>query len=361
MTDRSEHETYLRRALQWAQRGRGFCAPNPAVGAVVVKDGHIVAEGYHHGVGKPHAEVETLRTLTSEICHNAILYVTLEPCCHYGLTPPCTDLIIERQLQRVAYGYIDPNPQVFGSGHKALVKAGVACEHIPLQEINDFYRSYHYWRKHKRPYVTAKLALSLDGKVAAAGGAPFTLTGVASAHFTHKQRLHADGILTTARTILCDDPMMNVRLPSKITAKPLFIIDRQLHTPDWAKIWQTASSVTLFHSPEAKPNEFQRRQARCIPIAEGPQGLELDKILTFLGEQGLHDVWLEAGPRAFYGFLQHKLLNRAYLLYAPKALGEHAISAFPPGYGKMHELISQGLKTRQQYTSGTDHIYQLEW
>src|SRR5688572_12392757 len=157
-------ENLLRAALDEARRGRGLCAPNPAVGAVLVQKDFIVSKGYHHGAGLPHAEVEALADVREDLSQ-ATLYVTLEPCCHQGRTPPCTRFLIERGIKKVVYGHQDPNPVVAGKGEAELRAAGVEVTHLPLPEVERFYRSYDHWTRTGRPFVTAKLALSLDGKI----------------------------------------------------------------------------------------------------------------------------------------------------------------------------------------------------
>src|SRR3989344_2995168 len=165
------YQDYLKRALKLAEKRRGFCSPNPAVGAVVVKDGKIIGEGWHEKAGAPHAEVMALASAGSSAA-GGILYVTLEPCSHTGRTPPCTDLIIKTGIKAVYYGFKDSNLTVSGQGEFYLKSAGIACEQIELPEINAFYRSYAHWLKTKKPWVTAKIALSLDEKIASVDGKP---------------------------------------------------------------------------------------------------------------------------------------------------------------------------------------------
>src|SRR5262249_16751153 len=152
-------------ALEQAQKHRGFCAPNPAVGAVMVKGGEVIGCGHHEGPGSPHAEVIALNSVTDlALAKNSTLYVTLEPCCHWGRTPPCTDLLIKTGIKKVIYGFADPNPQVNGEGDKILRQAGIESTHHSLPEIDEFYTSYTHWWRTKLPYVTAKLAQSADEK-----------------------------------------------------------------------------------------------------------------------------------------------------------------------------------------------------
>ena len=231
-------QSFLLQALELAAAHRGFCAPNPAVGAVLVQAGVVIATGVHRGCGSPHAERDLLSKI--DTCSaDMILFVTLEPCCHFGRTPPCTDIIIEKKIKQVVYAHNDPNPIVNGGGQKVLTAAGISCRQVDVAEVEEFYRSYDYWHKHKLPFVTAKLALSADEKTAGANGVPVAITGGATKIFTHQKRLQSDAILITAATIIADDPQMNCRLTGRIVRKPVFVLDRLGRVPKTAKIFQT--------------------------------------------------------------------------------------------------------------------------
>ncbi|WP_304985754.1 bifunctional diaminohydroxyphosphoribosylaminopyrimidine deaminase/5-amino-6-(5-phosphoribosylamino)uracil reductase RibD [Coxiella-like endosymbiont] len=180
-------EVYLKQALEFAEIRRGFCAPNPAVGAILVKDNKIISTGFHKRNGLPHAEVEAINS-AGENVKGADLYVTLEPCCHYGKTPPCTDLIIKTGIKSVYYSLADPNPNVFNKGAQALKQAGIDCFLLEIPEIKSFYKSYSYWTANKRSWITIKLALSLDGKIAGIKGKPVALTGEELKLYTHEFR-----------------------------------------------------------------------------------------------------------------------------------------------------------------------------
>lgn len=350
------HQDYLNLALNEARTRRGFCAPNPAVGAVVVKNGEILALGKHWAAGKPHAEVDALSQLSLEQSRGATLYVTLEPCCHFGKTPPCTNLIIEREIAEVFYAYADPNPLVSGKGEALLRAAGIHCEHFPLAEIDEFYCSYRYWQAHSRPWVSAKLALSLDGKIAAADGSPIQITGPECQELTHELRYHADAILTSATTILADNPELNVRL-SETHSKPIYILDRCLRLTGDEKIFSTAASLTLFHgkniSMEAQKN-LEKKGARCILIEEEENLLQLAPILDVIGKDGMHDLWIEAGGKMFYQFYFQNLIHRALFYLSPKTLGEDAKTAFPASFD-----ITQSAASTKMFSRGDDVVWDL--
>lgn len=326
----SGHEFYLMKALDLAEQRRGFCSPNPSVGAVIVgRDGKTLAQGYHQGPGHSHAEVDALKK-TQEIPKNATMYVTLEPCCHWGRTPPCTEAIIQAGIKHVVYGYRDPNPLVLGKGVVQLSEAGIFCEYVLLSEIARFYQSYEYWHYHKRPFVTAKLAISLNGKTAGHNGQRIQITGEELQYETYRFRNRSDAILTTARTIIFDDPQLNVRYDTGVTSKPLYILDRNLSVPLEANVFTTAKSVSLFHSQycdKINIQKFKNIGVNCISVDETPEGLDLEQVLLKIGRDGVHDLWVETGGKLFESLLKKKLIHRGLIYVAPKWL-DHGQPAF---------------------------------
>jgi diaminohydroxyphosphoribosylaminopyrimidine deaminase/5-amino-6-(5-phosphoribosylamino)uracil reductase len=350
---------YLLQALELAELRRGFCAPNPAVGAVVVKQGQVLATGYHKASGQPHAEAEALALLGNE-ARGATLYVTLEPCCHVGKkTPPCTELLIARGIREVYYGYVDPNPQVAGRGQQTLQTAGITCAHAPVAAIDEFYQSYAYWWQTRLPWLTAKLALSLDGKIAGANGKPLAISGMELKHYTHTARRRADALLTTARTVVNDDPQLNVRLDGEVLAKPLYVIDRELTLPLTAHVWKTAKSLCVFHKPTADAQRraaLEKQGASCVAIEETANGLNLPEIIAYLGSQGVQDVWVEAGGRCFQALVTAKLLQRALLYIAPQVLGADAWTAF----SEPQNFLQTANQVRWQQI-GQDAVCDLRW
>jgi diaminohydroxyphosphoribosylaminopyrimidine deaminase/5-amino-6-(5-phosphoribosylamino)uracil reductase len=349
---------FLRRALELAQSRRGFCSPNPSVGALVVREGRILAEGFHRAAGQPHAEVQALKELSLEATTGATLYVSLEPCCHYGRTPPCTDLIIQKGISEVIYAYRDPNPVVAGRGETALRNAGIDTRLVPLAEVAEFYQSYSHWTQTGMPFTTVKLALSLDGKTAGPGGLPLPLTGPEANRFTHERRLRSDAILTTARTVLADDPRLNARLHGVETPKPVIILDRLGRTPQSARIFQTAQSVTVY-TGEDVPADRRRLLADqgATVIAVGtPNGLlPLRQILAQVGEAGYHDLWVEGGAALFTAFIKERIAQRAFLYLAPVIVGE-GVSAFESPW---EGLLSQAHLTWTP--QGRDVMAEVVW
>lgn len=304
------HEKFLLAALEQARLRRGHTAPNPAVGAVAVRAHKIIAQASHPGMGQPHAEQLLLQDLPED-CSNITIYVTLEPCNHWGKTPPCVDALIARRVKKVVYAYADPNPLVAENNTPALLKAsGIDVVHYPIPAIDAFYASYTFWLRTGRPWVTVKMAQTFDGKIAGKGGQRMTLSNAACARFTHQERLHTDVILTTAKTIQADNPQLNARVDADVVAKPVAVLDRTRSLSASAKIHQTAKLLHVYHG---KPNEQQ---------------LDLKAILEDLGRIGYHDVWVEAGAELFNHLHQQHLVQRTYLYLVPKILGTQAMSLY---------------------------------
>ncbi len=317
------HRPFLIAALELAERRQGFCAPNPTVGAVLVHQNCIISSGYHKGAGGVHAEVDCLKGF-EVVPEEAILYVTLEPCCHWGKTPPCTDLLIAKKVRHVVYGYRDPNPKVSGNGEKALSASGIRCEWFETNEISEFYRSYRYWTETHRPWVSVKLALSLDGV------APHSpMTGSESLSFTHRHRLISDALLTSAKTIANDDPQMNVRLGDRTVPKRVYVLDRSKKLSPTAQIFRTASAVGILSS-----------------------GIE--SALEQLGRDGMHSVWVEVGPTLFREFVLGNWVHVCYLYFAPTVVvGSRAID--DATWLRLREFSS--LRT---YSAGHDWICEFQ-
>lgn len=353
------HISYLKQAFELAEIRSGCCAPNPAVGALVVKDHQILAKGYHWKSGSPHAEVEVLSQLSMEQTQGSTLYVTLEPCCHWGKTPPCTDFIISRGVTQVFFAVTDPNPEVAGKGIAQLEEAGINCQKISLAEFDHFYRAYYFWRQYQKPWVTAKIALSLDGKIAGFSGQRVAITGDALQKFTHQQRKRHDAILTTAKTIISDNPKLNVRLPEEEFGKPLYILDSNLAIPSDAEIFSTATSVTLFYQEQLDENrikKFTDRGITCIPLPNASGFLSLPQALDCIAQAGMHAVWVEAGGQCLQSLIRENLIQQAFIYVAPKLLGAQAKAAFDSNYD-----IFASAKCYRWQQLGRDAVCEIEW
>lgn len=353
-------EFWLRKALELAHLNLGNCAPNPAVGAVAVKDGKLIGEGFHRGPGTAHAEVMALEK-TSVPSKGATIYVSLEPCCHWGRTPPCTDLIIQKKIKRVVYGYADPNPVVHGKGESALRQAGIQCDHLALPEVDEFYRPYQLWTKEKRPWITAKLALSLDGRY----GLPdkrLHLTSELANRFTHEQRLHHDALLTTAATVIADDPRLDARIEGTLTPKSLFIIDPNGDTPPTARVFDCHSKITLLTQSTAPNNDLklealENRGAKIVKLEPDDARLSWPTIWETIGKEGHHSVWVEAGGRTFADLMLQRQLNRAYLFISPLWVGSEGHRLFEQSNFRLSDLGAT-VRWREQ---GADVLCEILW
>lgn len=323
----SSKKLYLQRALYLAAKRQGFCAPNPAVGALVVKNDHVLGEGWHEEAGSMHAEVIALQR-TGE-CAGATLYVSLEPCCHFGRTPPCTDLIIQKKIARVVYAHHDRDPRVASQSRAQLQAAGIYCDYQPSDAAARFYQAYDHWQMTKRPLFTAKLAMSLNGKIAGPHGARIQLTGRSAERFTHSNRYRADAILTTANTILADNPRFNVRLMERTIKKPLIVLDRQGRLTGNEQMWHTTSRVILLHGRAIEQAKYANlSQVSVISIPQINARFDLDVMARVLGELGFHHIWVEAGGELTQSLLLGNYLHRLYLLVAPAWVDSSGLDAF---------------------------------
>ncbi len=321
------HEQFLLKALENAKFGRGSCAPNPSVGAVAVHNGKIIAQTWHRGAGSPHAEQLLLEALPKNIS-NVTLYVTLEPCNHWGKTPPCVDAIVDYGIKTVVYAYQDPNPVIVLNNTPHLLREqGVSVIHFPLPAIDDFYQSYRHWTSTNTPWVTLKMAQSMDGKIAGANGERVQLSNALCAKFTHMKRLHSDVILTTARTINKDNPLLNARMTDVDVAKPVAVIDVRLEINRDANIFNTSKHCHVYYDEQyAEPALRENCSYHPMPAAAGR--ISLEKIMQHLGHLGYHDVWVEAGATLFNALHKARLVNRTYLYIVPTVLGDEAICAY---------------------------------
>jgi diaminohydroxyphosphoribosylaminopyrimidine deaminase/5-amino-6-(5-phosphoribosylamino)uracil reductase len=363
--------TWMQEALRLAQRGRGITSPNPMVGAVLVKGGKIVGHGWHPRAGLPHAEIEALRD-TQKRGHSprgATLYVTLEPCCTHGRTPPCTDAIIAAGIKRVVIGAVDPNPKHAGKGLKILKRAGIAVvkigashgddrtaqravptniggsrERSPHQILADecqrLNEAFNHWIVHRTPFVTVKAAMTLDGKIATANGESKWITGEKARAHGMKLRQGADAILVGINTILADDPSLTVRTKRKEgrgkMGKPIrrIILDSMARTPLKAKVVSDkyAALTTVVVSKHASKNRVatlaKRVNMLVAPtashsslVARHSTFVDLRWLLKKLGAENVTSLLVEGGSEVNASFLLGGLTQRVAFFYAPKILG----------------------------------------
>ena len=349
------HDQFLLAALEQAKLGRGICSPNPSVGAVAVQNNHIIAKAYHPGAGKPHADQILLSELPPNL-PNVTLYVTLEPCNHWGKTPPCVEAIIAYGIQRVVYAYRDPNPVVHANNSPSLLKQhGIDVVFYPLTEIDHFYTSYQHWQLTKKPWVTAKMAQTLDGMCAGPDRERVNISNHLCSQFTHQQRLYTDVILTTARTINQDNPLLNARLSEQNPlAKSIAIIDPQLQLNPESHILKTAKHCYIYHDV-AIPIKTSYEHCSYYGILSSSGRLNLPAIIAHLGNLGFHDVWVEAGGTLFSALHQAKLVNRTYLYVAPMILGKQATLAYPT------EVMFKQARSINWQAMGDNALAVIDW
>lgn len=326
-------EQFMRLALQEAKKGLGRTSPNPCVGAVIVRDGRIIAKGYHKKAGTPHAEVNAIRQ-ASEPVFGATLYVTLEPCNHTGKTPPCSRLICESGISRVVVGMTDPNPLVDGKGIDFLRSQGVdVASGILEKECEAINRPFIKYITERIPWVMMKAGVSLDGKLNYQHGQSGWITGEQSARAVHKMRDGVDAILVGRRTVEIDNPSLTTRLSRGRTKDPVrIIVDSQLSSPLSAQVYQVGSKTAptwVFHAadaPQLKIAQFLARGVQLYPIDRKGNGLDLSQLLGILGKKEICSVLVEGGARIHGAFLKEKLIDYAHLFYAPIFAGDNGVS-----------------------------------
>ena len=314
------------RAIQLARRGAGRVSPNPLVGCVVVRDGRIVGEGHHLFDRKDHAEVVALAAAGSA-ARGADLYVSLEPCHHQGRTPACTHAIVSAGVGRVFAAVRDPNPRVSGSGIDFLRHSGIEAQVGLLEEkATRLNEHFFHFISHRRPFVLLKLAQTLDGKIAGAGGEARWITSQAARRFSHRLRYQSDSILIGVETLLRDDPSLDVRWkrPNSILK---VILDSRLRTPPNARIFDSKDSVLIFHGKTVPRNESLSARAELVPVPDTPSGLVIDAVLDELGRRQVTSLIVEGGSRVATSFLQARAVQRIHFFYAPKILGDGGLSA----------------------------------
>lgn len=340
---------YMEMALGLARQGEGFVSPNPMVGCVAVKDGRVIASGYHEKYGGFHAERNALLNCREDM-DGAELYVTLEPCCHHGKTPPCTDIIIEKKIGKVYVGCLDCNPKVAGNGVRILREHGIEVEvGILEEECRELNEVFFHYMDGKMPFVAMKYAMTLDGKIACETGDAKWVTGEEAREFVQRLRSRYRGIMAGIGTVLIDDPLLNCRMEGG--RNPLRIIcDTNLRIPRDSQIVQTAKEIetVIAWNPQAA-EAFRHSQAcadvgrrmgrmlspvkdsveylagKSIRLLETPlqktssgQGLDLRQLLRRLGERGIDSILLEGGGTLNASALQEDLVQRVYAFVAPK-------------------------------------------
>lgn len=329
---------FMDMALALGRRGLGNTWPNPAVGAVIVKDDVVVGRGWTQPGGRPHAEVEALAR-AGDAARGATMYVTLEPCSHHGRTPPCADAIIAAGMARVVSAMVDPNPEVAGAGHWRLAEHGIVVDvGIGEQEARRAHAGHIRRILDHRPHVTLKLAVSADGKAALKGRKPAAITGEAARARVHLMRAMNDAILVGIGTVMADDPLLTCRLPGMQKRSPVrVILDTELRLPLPSQLVGTAAETLVWviageNAPAAREQALvdQGVEILRVPMVE-PGKLDLMAALKALAGRGITRLMVEGGPTVAAAFLQAGLVDEAAIFRAQKTIGTDGIDALPPG------------------------------
>lgn len=347
MTDRD----YMFRAIELAKRGEGWTNPNPMVGAVIVKDGRIIGEGYHERCGELHAERNAIASLT-ESAEDATLYVTLEPCCHYGKTPPCTEAILEQKIKKVVIGSRDPNPKVAGKGAHILREAGVTVVEDFMRETCDALNPvFFHYITNKTPYVVMKYAMTLDGKIATKTGASKWITGEMSRREVQHLRHRYMGIMAGIGTVLADNPMLNVRVEG--WKSPVRIIcDSHLRIPKDSQIVKSAKKYrTIVAYADTNVSEKQKETLESMGVElffcpDGNGQIDLKQLMEHLGNEGIDSILLEGGGTLNDSALRAGIVQEVQAFIAPKIFG--GVESRTPVEGLGVEIPSEAVKLQCQ-------------
>jgi len=319
--------TMMQRALKLAEKGIGYTTPNPLVGAVIVKDGRIIGEGYHKLYGSNHAEINAFENATEDVC-GATMYVTLEPCSHYGKTPPCAIAIVQKGIKKVVIGLKDPNPLVSGGGIKILQENGIEVVCGVLQEegkkLNEIFLKYITT---KTPFCIMKTAMTLDGKIATRTGDSKWVTGELSREYVHKLRQRVSGIMVGIGTIIADDPMLTTRLDNLELKDPTrIIIDSTSKIPLDAKVLNLNSKAAtiIATTRKAAPEKIRKLEEKGAEVIITPvknNGVDLNFLMKILGDKKIDSILLEGGSKINYSAIIEGIVDKVNAFIAPKIIG----------------------------------------
>ena len=352
---------YMRRAIELARRGTGFANPNPLVGAVLVRDGEIIAEGWHARCGDLHAERAALAN-----CHarntspeGATLYVTLEPCCHTGKQPPCTEAVIEAGIARVVVGSADPNPLVAGRGCEQLRAAGITVdEGVAQAECDALNPIFFHFITHRTPYVTLKYAMTLDGKIATRTGASRWITGPAARERVHAERLRHAAIMVGIGTVLEDDPLLTCRIDGG--RDPIRVIcDSRARTPINSQLVQTAYEIPTYVAVTARSERtaaLEEKGVRILVCGETDGHVDLTDLMQQLGSAGINGILLEGGSSLAFSALKAGIVRRVQAYIAPKLIGGADAKSPVGGEGLAKMADALALKNVRSTPLGEDFL-----
>ncbi|MCF7875646.1 bifunctional diaminohydroxyphosphoribosylaminopyrimidine deaminase/5-amino-6-(5-phosphoribosylamino)uracil reductase RibD [Candidatus Bipolaricaulota bacterium] len=349
----TRNKNYMNEALSLARRGGGFVNPNPQVGAVVVRDGEIVGKGYHEKFGAPHAEVRALEDAGTK-AEGSTMYVTLEPCVHYGKTPPCTDAIIESGITRVYVAMKDPNSKVSGKGVDRLKEAGVEVFlGLMKEEAESVNEIYLHYVETGRPFVLLKLAMTMDGKIATKTGDSRWISSGPSRELVHELRARYSGVLVGVNTVISDDPRLNVR-KAEGPDGTRFVLDTDGRTPPDARLLDLESSApTVIATGEGvsygEVESLKEAGAEIWPLPASHGRIDLIDLLEKMGSSGYDSLLVEGGGEVAWDFLSQGLVDKVRFFYSPKIAGGE--KAIPAVSGSGVEKIDQGIRLKKYSVS----------
>ena len=358
----TQDTAFMNESLQLAALARGRTSPNPLVGAVLVKNGRKIASGCHLRAGEPHAEAIAIAGAGAE-AKDSTLYVNLEPCSHHGKTPPCADLVVAARIGRVVIGTVDPNPLVAGKGIALLRKAGIEVDVGVLEDRCKLLNEVHFkFITTGLPFVTLKLAQTLDGKIATKSGDSKWITGEVARKFAHKLRAESDVVLVGKGTLQKDDPELTVRhvKPARPDRPVRVILDSTLRTSPRAKVFSSGSCETIVATTEAADVERERALwdagASTIRTASREGRVNIEELLGLLGERGLTSVLVEGGSEVAWEFVSRGLFDKAVFMIAPKILGgrDSISSVSGAGFSAISDAI--GLSIHRVRRLGDDLV-----
>ena len=347
----SYDEKYMRLAMQLAGNAIGRTSPNPLVGAVIVKDNRVVGCGWHRKAGTPHAEVHALNQ-AGELAQGADVYVTLEPCAHYGKTPPCAKALVEAKVKNVYGGLLDVNPKVAGKGFKILEDAGIHVEYGFLQdELRKQNEVFFKWIEHKKPFIVLKAAMTLDGKIATATGQSKWITNETSRAYGYKLRDIYDGIMVGINTVIEDNPMLTARVDGG--KNPIrIVVDSSLKIDINANVVQDKSAKTIVATTDkADKDKILKLQAQNVDVIvvdkDKNDKVDIEKLLDILGQQNICSILVEGGATLSGSFVAKKLVDKVYFFIAPKIIGGKEAKTPVAGTGILNLQEALALKDIQ--------------
>lgn len=358
-----DDEEYMCLALQLAARGCGMTAPNPMVGAVIVKKGQIIGQGWHEKYGQPHAERNALSSCTQSP-EGATMYVTLEPCCHHGKQPPCTDAILTAGISRVVVGSADPNPLVCGKGIQILREHGIAVtENILREDCDRLNEVFFYYIQRGRPFVVMKYAMTMDGKIAAYTGKSKWITGETARNHVQQQRLRYTAIMVGVGTVLADDPMLTCRIPGG--KSPIRIIcDTELRTPLESKVVLTADRtptiIATCCSDREKQLPYEKAGCRIFQVEASGGHVDLEELMKKLGQDHIDSVLLEGGGTLNWAALNRGIVQKVQAYIAPKLFGGETAKTPVEGIGVASPDGAVLLKNSRMIRLGEDFLIESE-